>query len=218
MLPINTPLFVPTEQATNLAQGGAVDTTSVQSEPVVKKPSLLSKVKEKMQMFIPSGKETYIREEPIAPIVKETLKDIHGSYHILDTGTTVRPIKEKLAPAIELAYQSNPTIPRGVIEALLMKESSMGANASNMNPEMGKYAYLVGMTKIAKKELIRNGIVPDLNTPAGAIKAAADYWNLQDDKYTTPAETYNHWYSSGTLKPDQLQQFDDMVKYYAKKG
>lgn len=149
----------------------------------------------------------------IPKVVKE-MKDFHGTYYELDSGTTVRPVSEKYKGAIEQAYNSAPTINKGVVEAVLMKESSMGTNAKNKNLAIGKYAYLVGFTRDAKQELIRNGIVPDLDTPAGAIKAAAQFWDLRDDKYENATSTYNHHYSSGKLTPEQLKEFEDMVKYY----
>lgn len=199
-----------------------VDEAKKQAVAPVKKPSLFENVKKAMigfPLFIPNE---YRVSQPkpqapvvVAPKIVQSIQDIHGGYDELETGTTVRPVRTKLKDAIAQAYQAVPTIPKGVVEALLMKESSMGTNAANRNPDIGKYAYLVGMTKIAKKELIRNGIHPDLDTPEGAIKAAAQYWDLQDDKHATSSEVYNQWYSSGKLKPEQLSQFDDMVKYYA---
>lgn len=150
-----------------------------------------------------------------SPKVSKTLSDIHGPYHELDDGTTVRPVREKLKSAIDSAYQSTPSTDKGVIEAILMKESSMGTNSSNKNPDIGKYAWLVGFTKIAKQELIRNGFNPDLDTPEGAIEAMARYWDLKDDNYDSPMDAYNHWYSSGKLTPEQLQEFGTMVEYYS---
>lgn len=205
-------LFVPAEQ---------VSEEQPMAQSPKNKPSLFDSASKAMigfPLFIPNEFKV-VNENPkiVAPKVIQTVTDIHGQYDELDTGVTVRPVKDKLKNAIQQAYVSVPTIPKGVVEAILMKESSMGTNAANRNPDIGRYAYLVGMTKIAKKELIRNGIVPDLDTPEGAIKAAAQYWDLQDDKHATSSEVYNKWYSSGKLKPEQLQAFDDMVKYYASK-
>lgn len=206
-------------------------TAPKQEEVETPKKSLFNKVKSGIaNLFV--GKETYQREPEMpvvkAPTVVQSLKDIHGMYDLLDTGTTVRAIPDIFKRTIENAYARNPTLPKGIIEATIMKESSMGTNRSNYNPDIGEYAYLVGFTNIAKRELLKKGIVPDFSTKQGAINALADYMALRQKVHDDvgnvvrtredPVEIYDSGYSSGKLTPEQLQSFKDMVEYYKSGG
>jgi len=187
-------------------------------------------------LFTPST-TSYTRDpEPEAVPVKSVShkSGIYGEVHTLNVGiqkgdkfipTEVIQPTERMQKTIDKAYISNPDLPKGLLEALLMKESSMGSVATSSNSDIGKFAYLAGFTKVAKAELIRNGIIPDLNTHEGVLQAVADYWRLTKDlkdENGNVIHTYNNWtkwynerYSSGKLKPEALETFDNMLQFYA---
>lgn len=220
-------LFVPKEQ---------VDTV----KDTMKK-SIFSSVKDKFKdLFV--GHETYTREpdstDVSIPKVTATRKDIYSPIHTLDTIITkegqtpdkAKPVEIRIPPkrlqdTLSITYENNPDIPKGLLEALLMKESSMGVSSTNKNSKIGDYAYLVGFTPVAKAELIRNGIVPDLNTPQGVLQATADLIRLKKDIRDVNGNvvyTYNNWtkfynerFSSGKLKQSDLDTFKAMMDYYA---
>ena len=222
-------LFVPMEQ---------VDTVKN-----TMKKYIFSSVKDKFKdLFV--GKETYTREpdstDITIPKVTATRKDIYSPVHTLDIKITkegqttdkampveVRTPPKRLQDTLNVTYQNNTDIPKGLLEALLMKESSMGSNATNKNSKIGDYAYLVGFTPVAKAELIRNGIIPDLNTPQGVLQATADYIRLKKDIKDVTGNvihTYNNWtkfynerFSSGKLKQSDLDTFNAYMNYYASK-
>ena len=168
-------------------------------------------------LFVPSEKLSYEKqsEEERIPQVVETRKTFGGNIYKLDTGTEVRDVHPDLKNAISLGYQNNSQLPKGLLEALLMKESSMGYNDKNRRKDIGEYAWLGGITKIAKTDLIQNGIVPDLSTREGAIDAMAKFWLLRADPKANIVDNYHRVYSSGLLKDEQLNEFNDMFKYYA---
>jgi len=163
-------------------------------------------------MFIPKVAPT----KKAIPKILETKKGLYGNIHKLATGTELRDVHPKLKTEIATVYKNNPQLTKGVIESLLMKESSMGYDNSNKNLDIGDYAWLVGFTKIAKKELMRNGIAVDLRTKQGALDAAAKFWMLKH-KGDDVVDTYNQEYSSGKLTDKQLGQFKDMFDYYSSK-
>lgn len=172
------------------------------------------------------------------PQVVSTRSDLYSPINTLDHeikqfGTKVDksvPVEVRTAPkrlqeTINSTYQNNPDLPKGILEAILMKESSMGKDATSTNSSIGAYAYLTGFTKIAKAELIKHNIIPDLNTPAGVLKATADYIKITKDirdesgavvhTYDNWTKWYNERYSSGKLKEEDIERFDVMMKYYA---
>lgn len=217
MPPLNFNEQQPAEQeANNKAQSFFV--------PITTAAKKISGMGKKVTDFFAPQVWTRSEEEVIKPKIKQTIKDIHGGYKVLDTGTTVRDIPSKLVGAVAMVYQKHPDLPKGIVEAVLQQESSMGTARNNYNPDIGEYAWLVGFTKIAKKELIRNGIHPDLSTPIGAINAMADFIALKQhikdetgkvvQNRTDPVDIYNSTYSSGKLKPETLQQFKEIVQYH----
>jgi hypothetical protein len=220
-------LFVPMEQAqANTGEVVGQEIATEQEDPKLKLLKLAApKIKSALKaLFTPlTGSTMHVdnsaavlnASKPKAPAVKEVKKTLYGNIYLLDTGTEVRDTHKNLVEPIKTVYAKHPDLPKGVLEALLMKESTMGHDNSNQNDRIGKYAWLVGFTNIAKKDLLQNGIVPDLSTREGAIEAAAQYWKLRGNKNDSPMEIYNDVYSSGLLKPEDLQKFDDMIKYYA---
>ena len=165
------------------------------------------------------NKVTYKKPEPKDPVstpvrIVSTSKDKHGTIHKLESGITVREIPKEIGNAITNA-SARAGIPRGLLAAVVMQESSMGTNASNSNPTIGKNAWWVGFTKIATKELKRRGKAVDLSTPQGAIQAAADYLALSKGKHKGIAEWYDKGYSSGKLPPHILKQFEEIAEFYS---
>lgn len=160
-----------------------------------------------------------------ARVVVQTHVDTYGEYKVLDTGTTLRDVPPELEVATTSAYATHPELPKGIVEAILQKESSMGTDMRSYNPNIGKYAWLVGFTDIAKQELLRNGFDPDLDSPNGAIRAMADYIYVRQyvrgadaiSNNVDPVELYDKSYSSGKLPPQALETFNDLVQYYASK-
>ncbi len=194
--------------------------------------SKLIKFKDKKSLFTNS--------ESQIPRVQSTRSDKYGIIDTLNVGTKsfgdkvdkfipteVRPPSKRLQDTIDETYRNNPGLPAGLLRALLMKESSMGSDTKDKNPDIGEFAYLTGITKIGKKELIRNGIVPDLNTHAGVLQATADLWNIRKDlrnsdhsirhTYNNITKWYNERYSSGKLSPEDLLKFSQMYEYYSHK-
>lgn len=143
-------------------------------------------------------------------------------------GLSGRQVPQQLASTIADAYAKYPSLPRGVLETAILQESSMGTNPANYNPSIGKYAWLVGFTNIAKDELTRARQAVDLDTPEGAVAAMARYLSLKqkikdkDGKVTEqiddPYELYSTRYKTSAGHPlshQQEKQFRKLVAYYA---
>lgn len=145
-------------------------------------------------------------------------------------GLTPRVVPPTLKQAYAQAYKIAPTLPKGILEATTMQESSLGTNPGGYNPKIGESAWLVGMTNDAKKYLQSKGVPVDLNSQAGAISAMAQYLAARqsgvDDKGkpfsygSNPAKFYVDRYktrSKSALPLDENGQknFNDLVQYYA---
>ena len=77
------------------------------------------------------------------------------------------PIPQEYKQAIQSSYQEHPELPKGIIEAVLMKESKMGTNKDVDN--------IAELKPSAIEELKRKKIAFDLSTDEGVILAAGDY-------------------------------------------
>ena len=188
-----------------------VDPTPVEQveAPIIQDNALVAKnVRPKYTM------KPAVEEKPKAKVAK-SVKSLYGEMHTLDTGTQVRSTHPKLKDAITTTYKNNPDLPKGLLEALLMKESSMGYDKKSYNPKNGEYAWLGGITPIAKRELLRRGFDVNVNTPEGAMDAMAKYWLITANKDTDVVGNYHEKYSSGKLNEKQLAQFRDMYNYYS---
>lgn len=186
------------------------------------------------------GTETYTREqtEPTVniPQVVETKTDKYGDIIKLDNGIEVRPAG-KFSQAIEKAYQEFPNLPKGFIESVLMKESSMGTLGQDHN-NPGKYGYLVAITKPTVQS-IKLAAVSDprykelaskmkFDTPEDAIRAAAAYADFRSkifdksgavvEQITDPVQLYMERYhaapSTGKMK-EKAEQFQKMFDFYS---
>ena len=130
------------------------------------------------------------------------------------------PIKpEYQIQNIEKQY---PNLPRGYLPALVMQESRMG----EMKPKdttqfVGNYGWLVGFRNPAAEALKKKGIPFNLNTPDGAIKAAADYSTIRqkgktyegkDFNFTDATELYAKRYYG---KNDTKESYKKYLDYYS---
>ena len=157
--------------------------------------------------LIPSGKMNYSNPTPPAPVAAPLKRGVD----VLDPSPTMQS-------AIQSAYKQNPTMPKGMLEAIAMQESSMGTNRANYNPSIGKSAWMFGMTPIAQQELARRGIKTDLNSPGGAARAAAAYLSLSNGKYPDHATWYKQGYNGSSTTPFNAGRFSNMVGYYGSQG
>lgn len=144
-------------------------------------------------------------------------------------GVNLRTVPPQWKGNIESAYNSHPELQKypGLIEAILMQESSMGVNDRNYNPKLGESAWLGGVTDIMKKELERNGKTVDTNSQKGVINAIADYLSLKS-KVTNPGSKTSSSYkdsvnlylqryktASGVkLSQEAIQRFRSYLNYY----
>jgi len=147
--------------------------------------------------------------------VVKTTKTNNGNISQLQSGTEVRDAHPKLVKPIENIYKKNPNLKKGLIEALLMKESSFAYDNTNKNSKR-PYAWIGGLTPIAIKDLKQNNIKVNTSTIEGSLQAMVDYWNLRTDPKKSVAENYKNVYSSGKLKEEDLKKFEDMYNYYSK--
>jgi hypothetical protein len=147
----------------------------------------------------------------------------------LPTGKA-RTLPKNWKPYVQTAYEKNPNLPKGILEAILQQESSMGSNDGSYNPEIGESAWLGGFTQAAKDELKRRtNQDPDLHTQNGVVQAMAQYLSLVKDRHNDkgevvnsiedPVELYNDYYkttSGHKLTPEQLKHFKSMIDHYSK--
>jgi hypothetical protein len=141
-----------------------------------------------------------------------------------------RPVPQAWQPVIQAMYKQYPNLPRGVIEATLMQESSMGTNPAAYHPQNGESAWIAGITPAATQHLTQRGIKTDQNTQAGAIETAAHYLGTRqsgvDDKgkpftYNDPSKLYFERYKTNSA--DSLpatttarNNFKTYFDYYSK--
>jgi len=85
----------------------------------------------------------------------------------------LKPFVENVENKIKEEYGEG--LPKGMLMAILMKESSLGANTSSYNKKLGENAWLVGFTDSAKSELKKKGKEVNTDTIEGVLEAAARY-------------------------------------------
>lgn len=186
------------------------------------------------------GTETYTREPEatpavVAPKVVNTYKDNHGEVLKLDSGVDVRP-SGPYTDAIKQAYKAYPTLPKGFIEAMLMKESSMGTQGQDhKNP--GEYGWLVALTKNTVKDIKAKSLFDtryrelasklNFDTPQDAIMSAAAYaafrqrnysdsknYTLEKDPVKLYVDRYHAAPSTGHMA-EKADTFKKLLDYYA---
>lgn len=151
----------------------------------------------------------------------------------IDNKKIIEPTPE-IKSSVEKAYKKYPDLPKGFLETVLAMESSMAKDPSNKNKKIGEFAWVGGLTEIAKDTLEKAGIQYDLSTLDGAIQAVADFVELKrkfiekdgtiryiDDPEKLYFERYN---GLGILKKwgeDKLKSrkndFNNLLSYYAGK-
>lgn len=176
-------------------------------------------------IFNPTGLENNKKPpEMYEPIkVMGEYKDDNGKVILLDDGVSLREVG-RLKPAVKSVYETHPELPKGIIETILQQESSMGTNKKNYNPDIGEFAWLVGLTKVALKDLEDNGIDYDVDTKSGAIRAAGDYLALRQTEipekggenkfYTDARELYFNRYAPQADKKKHWKNVGKYVSYY----
>lgn len=176
--------------------------------------------------------------DPFAKTVSYTRSPITQAPTPQPTATSPIPVPKQLAPHIDTAYALYPEVPRGMLESVLMQESSMGQNATNSNADAGNYGYLSGITKSghyadmlkAPQKYAVFQKVPgsqDLSTPQGAIGVTGSILaQLIRNNYggqipKTPdaaLELYDKYYKTyagAKLTDAQKQNFKSWFKYYS---
>lgn len=186
------------------------------------------------------GTETYTRDQEatppaVAPQVVNSYKDKHGEVLKLDSGVEVRPAGP-YTDAIKQAYKAFPTLPKGFLEAMLMKESSMGTQGQDhKNP--GEYGWLVALTKNTVKDIKAKSLFDpryrevasklNFDTPQDAIMSAAAYAAFRQRQYSNskdytlvndPVALYTDRYhaapSTGGMK-EKADTFKKYLDYYS---
>lgn len=100
-------------------------------------------------------------------------------------------------------------VPKGLLPAIFMQESSAGTVNTSYNPDIGEKAWTVGLTKGAVSELQKNGFTPDLSSDEGAFEAAGRYWDLRSKVYDYDPKT-----DTKTLNPKtELYAQDPALAY-----
>lgn len=135
----------------------------------------------------------------------------------IDTSKLPQP-GPHLAPVIDHVEKTS-SAPPGVLRTLLTMESSMANDTRNQNAKIGRYAWLAGMTNIAKKDLEQAGNTVNYNTRQGTLKAAADFWSLLKNRYPDESDAdlyFNHYNGVKSADtPERRAQFDQLVSHYS---
>lgn len=202
-------------------------------------PGLFQKI---VNTITPASTETYSREMPIkksplfvpagnvAMAMKSPVSGSEAPIATTSSGVAVRNVPEDWKPHIQEAYSRYPALGKkykGLLEAILMQESSMGTIDTNYNPKIGESAWLAGATDMLKKELEGKGIKYDLNTQRGLINAMAAFLDVKKTvlnpgstipkEYNDPVNLYLQRYKTvagKTLTPDQVERFREYINYY----
>lgn len=148
----------------------------------------------------------------------------------------VAPVPSEYQPALIDASKRYPDLPNGLTAAVLMAESSMGANTNNQKTDYGKFGFLGGHTTtgafadmmqkikatpgLAAKVAYSN--VPGikgLDTPYAAIQATAGVLASlhRNNPNLSPADLYFKKYNADSKvdTPARRALFNQFLSYYA---
>lgn len=147
--------------------------------------------------------------------------------------TQYQPIAPHLKNPIDLAVTQYPDV-KGLLPAVVSRESSMATDTANMKNDAGKYGWIVGLTHDTWNDLMkRQGQVnvpkldPSmLNTPQGTLQAAAAILSYQSKVYDKngniigtrdPTDVYvNKWNGGGTVFTDSMKEdMANRIKFYS---
>lgn len=146
-------------------------------------------------------------------------------------GIPVAKVPDQWQKYIDSAYKAHPNLNKykGLIEAILMQESSMGQIDTKYDQSLGESAWLGGITQIAKDELDRNKIPYNVDTQKGVIDAIASYIDLKHKVtnpgsnktivYKDPVNLYLQRYKTkegAKLSPEDIKKFRSYLNFYSK--
>ena len=129
----------------------------------------------------------------------------------------IRAVPEDIKPTVQKAYQDNAEIPKGLLEAIVMQESSMGTVDTNRNKDIGESAWLVGMTNIGKAEIKRVlGKDVAVQSVEDAVRAMTDFIKATKGDITDPVDYYFEKYTAPENDtPEKRKRFAELVAHYA---
>lgn len=144
------------------------------------------------------------------------------------------PIAPHLKNAVELAQQQYPEV-KGLLPAVISRESSMASDTSNALNDAGHYGWIAGITKSTWNDLMKRQGQPNvpklsatmLSTPAGAVQAAAAILAYHSKIYNDagevigtrdPTDTYIKKYNGGgtIFTPTMAEDMANRISYYSK--
>lgn len=131
---------------------------------------------------------------------------------------SVNEPSNSLAPVIRSVERARGA-KSGILETILMMESSMAYDDSSQNPKIGRYAWLAGLTNSAKEDLEKAGISVDYNTREGALNAALDYWNLLKKRYPDESDEeiyFKHYYGGSKTTKSRRALFNEALRYFSR--
>ena len=131
----------------------------------------------------------------------------------LQSGAQATQPTPEISSALKSAYDNNPTVPAGHLEALTMKESSMGYDKSNYNPANGKFGYVFGLSAPAFKDTKTTPQQAD--TLEGAANIAAKYYAKYYKPSNDPATQYKQYYNRVPTAPLDSTKYNSLVNLYA---
>jgi len=118
----------------------------------------LTKIKTKLHKEVTAQmpKETS-EKKPSDKFFYETKRsDRYGDIYDLGDGVEARTVPDEYRSAIEEAHKEFPDISKGTLEAILMMESSMGADQRNREYGQGNYGWLGGYTRDTYADRLKN--------------------------------------------------------------
>lgn len=152
-----------------------------------------------------------------------------------DKSGALIPPKE-LDPMFDRAYEIYPEIPRGLLETILMQESSMGTDDRNRTANAGKYGWLGGITKTGRwsdmikepqkyarmkyfKDWQNQGTISStIGTVASIVTQAILNNDLDPKSPEDMLDLYDKYYKTrkgAKLDAEAQQRFKDMFTFYA---
>lgn len=177
---------------------------------------------------MPGGRVNYTAPAP-APALPGT-PAFTSSAPIVKAGSQeYRSVPPAWQSYINDAYKAHPNLPRGLLEAVLMNESSMGTISSQYDKRNGESGWIAGMTDPARQHLNMHNIPNNLDTQQGAINGMADYLSTRQSGtmegsgkpflITDPTKLYFDRYKTDAkmankTTPADVQKFKSYVQYY----
>lgn len=118
--------------------------------------------------------------------------------------------EKNILAAADFAKKQGYEITAPMLRTILSLESSALEDKTNRNPKIGEYAWVAGLTDLAKKDLQKMGFTPDFNSIQGALNAAAIYAGQRMSVYDYDPKT-----NTRTLNPITDTYKKDFGQFYA---